>query len=177
MKYLDLPHGNAALAIFPCSPGFGWALFDGPLSLVRRGCSSVAKKKATSEVKNDRCLKAIEKLLHEHRPPIVVLEAFEGAGTKRNARIQKLCRSIISLAAVNGASVRVITREQISACLRSAKSDTRYGYAKLASSFFAEIKWRLPEERKFWKTEDPVMALFNAVVLLIVHYANPKEPL
>jgi len=177
MKYLDLPHGNTALAIFPCSPGFGWMLFDGPLSPVRWGRSNVAKKKAASEVKNGRCLRAIEKLLHEHRPAVVVLEAFEGPGTKRGARIQALCRSIISLAAVNGASVRVISRAQVSACLRSAESDTRYGFAKRAASFLAEIRVRLPTERKFWKTEDPVMALFNAAVLLIVHYANPSEPL
>jgi len=177
MKYIDLPHGNAALALFPYVRGFGWAVFDGPLSLVFRGVSSVARKREPSDAKNERCLRAIEKLLQEYRPPVVVLEAFEGPGTRRHARIKKLCRSIIALAAVHGATVRVLTREQIHSYFASYEPKTRYDVAGIVASFVTAIKHLLPKKRKAWETEEPIAALFNAVALLIAYYANPREPL
>jgi hypothetical protein len=176
MKYVDLPHGNAALALFPSVVGFGWMLFDGPLSPVRWGVSNAARRKDTADAKNERCLKAIEKLLQEHHPPVIVLEAFEGPGARRGARIQKVCRSIVSLAAVQGVSVRVLTRTEIRNCFVQ-KPKTRHAVAKIVASYLVEIERRLPDVRKAWQTEDEDMALFNAAALLIVHYANPREPL
>ncbi len=177
MKFSDLPHGNAALALFPCTPGFGWILFDGPLSPVSWGVSTVAKDTKGSDRKNERCLKQAEILLNTYRPSMLVLEAFEKGKTRRAPRIQRLCRSLISLAAVNGTGVRIITRGEIQSSFTSAAAKTRYDVAKIAALHLAEIKHRLPDQRNFYDTEDPKMALFAAAALLIVHYANPQHPL
>lgn len=177
MKFTDLPHGNAALAIFPSTQGFGWMLFDGPLSPVAWGVSTVAADTKGSEQKNARCLKRAEALVRIYRPHTLVLEAFEKEKTRRAPRIQRLCRSLISLAAVNGIGVRIITRDEIHASFVSAPARTRYDVAKIVASYLKEIRHRLPDKRKVYNAEDPRMALFAAAALLIVHYANPEEPL
>ena len=177
MKFASLPHGNSALAIFPSVPGFGWMLFDGPLSPVAWGVSTVAAGTEGSNQKNARCLKRVEALLHTYRPNILVLEAFEKGATRRAERMQRLCRSLISLAAVNGIGVRIISRDEIRSAFTTVPATTRYDVAKITALYLKEIRHRLPDKRKFYDTEDPKMALFAAAALLIVHYANPKESL
>jgi len=141
------------------------------------GVSTMAKATSGSDQKNARCLKHAEALFQEYRPHTLVLEAFEKGKARRAPRIQKLCRSLVALAAVNGISVRVITRDQIRKSFISAPAKTRYDVALLAVKYLPEIRHLLPEKRAFYETENPVMALFAAAALLIVHYANPSEPL
>jgi len=177
MKFSELPHDNSALAIFPSVSGFGWMLFEGPIAPVMWGVSTVARATKGSDQKNERCLKQAESLLRFYRPHTLVLEAFENGKTRRAPRIQRLCRSLISLAAVDRVAVRVITRDQIQASFISAPAKTRYDVAKIVALYLKEIRHRLPDERKFYKPEDPQMALFAAAALLIVHYANPSQAL
>jgi Holliday junction resolvasome RuvABC endonuclease subunit len=177
MKYVDLPHANAALGIFPSTEGFGWIVFDGPLSPVRWSVSAIATTRRKAHEKNARCLERIEEIVKQWTPPVIVLEQFEGGRTRRAERIKKLCRSVVALAAVNGIEVKIISRKQIESCFTSAPARTRYQVATIVASYIKEIAVRLPEKRKFWKSENSEMALFNAAVLLIVHYANPRQPL
>lgn len=177
MKLPELPHGNAALAVHPSVAGFGWALFDSPLGIVDWAVSNAAKRRRGAERKNAECLARIEELIEMYRPAIVLLEAFEGAGTRRSARVQKLCRGIISLAAVHGIRVRIISRAAIARSLALSGARTRQETADTVSSFLNEIQIRRPEKRKAWHPEQFSMALFSAAALGIVHYANPSEPL
>jgi hypothetical protein len=177
MKFADLPHAKAALAIFPSREGFGWVVFDGPLSPYRWKVSSAARKEGPSAEKNDRCLKAVEKLLREFRPGCLVLESFDGKESRRHPRIRALCRGLIALAATEGLTVRIITRAEIEKIFGSAPAETREKVAEVVSRYVREYGWRLPDKRKIWESDEPVMALFAATALLVVHYANPAEPL
>lgn len=177
MKYSDLPHGNSALAIFPSVAGFGWMLFDGPLAPVDWGVSTIARKAAGTEAKNNRSLRRIDHIMRRYQPAVVVLEAFEGRGTRRHARIKRLHRSIIALAVTSGIPVRMLSRDQIQSSFTSADATTRYDVARIVASYVKEVRRLLPNKRKLWESEHPRTALFNATALLIVHYSNPKEPL
>lgn len=177
MKYSDLPHGKAALAIFPSVAGFGWALFEGPIAPVAWKVCYAAKASKGSAEKNRKCLAKAEHLIAKYRPATLVLEAFEGRGTRRAGRIKELCRSLISAAAMQGVEVRIITRTQIMACFASRNPKTREDVVGIVAEFVEELKSREPDKRSIWEGEDPNVAMFNAVALLIVHYANPKEPL
>ena len=168
---------NTALAIFPSKDGFGWIVFDGPLSPVGWDVCTQAKMPGTPQEKNGRCMKRIEKFVSEFRPAAIVLEAFEGPGTRRNKRIKQLCHSVASLAAMNRTPLRIISRAQIKSCFESTQPKTRYAIAATVASYLKEIRHRLPDKRRAWETEDTSMALFNATALLFVHYANPREAL
>jgi hypothetical protein len=177
MKYVDLPHSKAALAIFPSVVGFGWAVFDGPLAPVAWKVCYGAKASKGSAAKNEKCVVKAERLLAKYRPATLVLEAFEGPGTGRAVRIKELCRSLISAATMQGVKVRIITRTQIMACFASRNPRTREDVVGIVVEFMEELKSREPEKRKIWRGEEPDVAMFNAAALLIVHYANPREPL
>ncbi len=168
---------NTALAIFPSREGFGWIVFDGPLSPVDWGVCMGARKAGAPDEKNARAITHFEARMKQYHPAAIVLEAFEGAGTRRSTRIKRLCRSIIALAAVHGTPVRILHRDQIAGCFANSRADTRHAVATVVASFLPELQRRLPPKRRAWKTEFPDMALFNAAALLIVHYANPKEAL
>ena len=76
-----------------------------------------------------------------------------------------------------GAEVRIITREQVRKCFADSGLRTRHEIAVRVAAFLREISVRLPDKRKVWETEKPDAALMNSAALLIVHYANPREPL
>lgn len=177
MNLNELPHGNAALALFPSRDGFGWILLDGPLSLVVWEVCTLAKENRGAEEKNRRCLEKAQMLLKRHRPGVLVLEAFEGPKTRRRKRIIDFCRSLIAASAVEGIPVRILTRAQINACFKSQQAKTRHEIAQVVGKFLVEIEARTPEKRKPWQGEFANMALLNAGALGIAFYANPREPL
>jgi len=168
---------NTALAIFPSTEGFGWIVFDGPLSPVDWGTSMVADGARSPGEKNARCLKRIESFLSELRPATLVLETFEGEGARKRDRVRKLCRSIVSLATMQGIPVDIISKPAIAAYFASAQPKTRHDVATIVAAHLPEISYRLPDKRKAQTSEHPKMALFNAAALLFVHYGNPAEPL
>ena len=168
-------YDNTTIGIFPSRDGFGWMVFDGPLGAYQWGASALAKNERTPDAKNARCLAGIERLLSKYRPAIVVIEAFEGPGTKRHERIKHLCRSIIALSATHRLPVRIITRADIRTCFTSTKAVTRQQTATTVARWVKELRRLAPIERRLWEGEDPNMALFNATALLIAHYAIPWE--
>jgi hypothetical protein len=174
MNFTEFSHHNSALALFPSVCGVGWMVFDGPLSPVDWGVSKEADSARGAGNKNARSLKRIGELMDQYRPPVVVLEEFEGKTTKRRERIRQLSRSIISLCAVNGVQVHVVSRAEVRACLASSNARTRHEIAQVVASYFPEIRRLMPTKRKAWQTEPKVMALFNATALLIAHYANSR---
>lgn len=164
-------HPKSALAIHPSVEGFGWMLFDGPLSAYRWGVSWSARGISGDARKNKLCLKYAEKLLNEHRPAVLVLEAIT---PRRHARIAQLHRALIALAAINGIPVKVFSRADIRAAFADQKATGRYAVASVVAQFIPEIRNRLPKKRRAWDTEDSDMGLFAAAALLIVHsYERP----
>lgn len=168
------PSDNLVLAIHPCHDGFGWMVFDGPLSPVDWQVSAVGKKRKGAD-KNKRSLGRAEQVFEQFQPTVLVLEAFDET-SKRHKRIQALCRSIVAAATMRRIGVRIIPRSEIRSCFASTDG-TRYAIAKTVAAYLPHIGYLLPRKRKPWESEPEVMALFNAAALLIAHYANPKEPL
>jgi len=170
MSSAELPHEKTAMAIFPSTVGFGWILFDGPLSPVDWAVSTVAASARGDQERNRRCLVRIEEHVLRYRPAVMVFEEFDTP--RRSERIRSLCKSIVALATVEGLQVRIVSRAQIAACFADARARTRHEIATVVASYLREIRVRLPDKRKIWDGEKPDAALMNAAALLIVHYAT-----
>ena len=157
------------LALHPATTGFGWALFEGPLTPVDWGTAKVSKDR------NAGCLARIEVLIANLHPSEIVLESFEGNNVRRSARIRRLYRSLISLAGVNGIESRVFSREAIAKAFSSLGSPSRYEIAAAIASHVSAFEHLLPPRRKIWLPEDPRMALFNAAAVAMTYFAALED--
>ena len=144
-------------AVFPSAKGFGYAVFEGPTSLLDWGV-----KGARGGKKNSESLKRIRELLTFYRPDVVVLEDYEGHGSRRAKRIRTLINVLNAHAVEEGISTASFSRGQVRA---------RFGViakrqiAEAIVREFPELERRLPPVRKIWMSEDPRMSIFDAAAL------------
>jgi hypothetical protein len=94
------PSTQLICAIYPSTRGFGYAVFEGPNSLVDWGVKGVRGRQ-----KNLATLRKVRELLAFYRPDVLVLEDYQGRGSRRAKRIQAL----INLMSAHAAAARLPT--------------------------------------------------------------------
>jgi hypothetical protein len=159
---------NAELvfAVFPSTRGFGYAVFEGPVSLVDWGVKGVR-----SIQKNAESLRRIRELLAFYRPDVLVLENCQGRGSRRAKRIQTLINLMTAHATEVGMATASFSRAQVRACFSStAGSTTKRQIAESIAREFPELEPRLPPVRKIWMSEDSRMSIFDAAALGITYF-------
>ncbi len=166
MKQNIVGRNQLVLAIHPTTKGFGWVLFEGPELLVDWGIATVHKDK------NRDSIKKAKTLLDKYKPRVLVLEEYESISSRRSQRIQKLCRSLVSLAKKKGIKVKVLTRADVSNHFYGEQDKTRHEIALAVLDCVEGLGHKLPPVRKPWMSEDPRMGLFNAAALAITHFAS-----
>lgn len=158
-----------ALAIDPTHQGFAWAVFEGPDFLLDCGTSHVQPKG-----RNALCLRRIAELIAHYAPEVVVLEAYDGDGSHRQARVRFLLRSIAALAARRGVRCRSFSRARIRRAFSGLPSQARHPIATEIARRFPELSGRLPGIRKCWQSEDERMSIFDAASLALVWYGKAR---
>lgn len=156
-------HG-LVLAIHPYRRGFGWVIFESPLSPVDWGVTNV------SSDYHVRCLFRVERIIERYEPGVVLLEQFASFPSRRHTRIQKFCRGILQLAATRGIETRVYSRAAIRTCLGTLGASTRYEIAQVVAMHIEVFRQHLPPVRKAWLPEHPRQAMFDAAALAITHF-------
>ena len=169
------PRRGLVIAIHPTSRGFGWVLFEAPGAIATWGVVDVSNYK---EDKNRRALARIGKLLERYSTSVLILEDFEHKPARRGARIKRLCRAMLRLAAHRGIEVRVYPRAAVNACFRSVGAKTRHEIAQAVALHVDALRHMLPARRRLWDPEHPRMGLFQAAALAITYYtlAGAEEP-
>jgi hypothetical protein len=149
-------------AIYPSTRGFGYAVFEGPTTLVDWGVKTVRKRQ-----KNLASLAKVRELLSFYRPDVIVLEDYQGRGSRRTKRIQTL----INLIAAHATEVRIPTAAYSRADMRACFGlTTKRGIAEALVREFPELEPRLPPVRKIWMSEDVRMNIFDAAALAITFF-------
>jgi hypothetical protein len=153
------------LAVHPTTRGFGWVIFESPLSPVDWGIASA------KEGRNARLLTRFERILNRYEPAVLVLEEFEGRGTARVERVQHLCRNMIHLAACKGMDTPVYSRAVIRTVFATMGASSRYEIAQAIALRIDAFNHRLPRYRKRWLAQDPRQSLFDAAALALTYFA------
>ena len=156
------------LAVFSSTRGFGYAVFDGPKSLVDWGVKSVHCPQ-----KNLESLLKIRELTAFYRPDVVVLEDYEGAGPRRAKRIRTLINLMAAYAVEEGMSTAYFSRAAVRACFRL---ETKRQIADAITQEFPELQPRMPPVRRIWMSEDRRMSIFDAASLAITFFRNKVGP-
>jgi hypothetical protein len=156
-------HKGLVLAVHPTSRGFGWVLFESPLSAVDWGIASAKPGR------NVRLVARFERLLKRYEPAVLVLEEFEGRHGRVD-RIQRLCRQFMHAAAWQGLETPVYRRSVIRTVFARVGASTRYEIARAVSHHIDVFGHRMPKKRKVWESEDARQSLFDAAALAMTYF-------
>ena len=153
------------LAIAPTTRGFGYAVMEGPSSLIVFSNKSILKNK------NARTLVWVEKFIRRYEPAVMVLPAVNAADTRRAKRIKQLHQRLIALATQHNLKVKLITGTKVRERLLGQIKGNKQSLAEMLAGLFPiELAPRLPPKRKVWKSEDPRMDIFDAAGLAVAFW-------
>lgn len=152
------------LAIAPSTGGVGFAVLEGPETLVDSGV-----KRVKGDNKNAQSLKKVEELIAHYQPGTLVLEDAAAKGSRRSPRIRRLCQQIIKMAESHKVNVKLYSRDQVMKTFFPDRQGTKYALAEIvAQRFFEQLGFQLPPKRKTWESEPRPMALFDAVAVVLM---------
>jgi hypothetical protein len=151
------------LAVSPSPRGFAFVIFYKPDCPIDWGI-----KEIRGADKNDRILEAMQKLIDEYRPSVLVME--DATHSRRGTRIRTLLARLEKLVVQNKATVRQLTKAEIRFAFRDEHVQTKLDIAKAVAARLPAFQPRLPGERKIWMSEDPRQSLFDAVALGVAYY-------
>ena len=160
---------TVVMGIYPRTRGFGYIVFRGPLVAHRWGVKDIR-----TNTNNDNVLK-IEELVSQYRPDIVVLDDYEGGGSRRAKRIESLIEDIAELAARKKITVHRYSRSMIRECFSEFSAFTKLEVAQAIAKTLPELRPQLPAKRKIWLPEDPRMAIFDAAALVFSYFFFDRE--
>jgi hypothetical protein len=150
------------LAVFPSTRGFGYAVFEGPTSRVDWGVKAVRRRQ-----KNLASLRKIRELLAFYQPDALIVENYQGRGSRRAKRIQAL----INLMTAHAADQRIRTVSYSRSEVRASFGlTTKREIAEAIVREFPALEPRLPPVRKIWMSEDARMNIFDAAALAITFF-------
>src|SRR5713226_5462124 len=112
------------LAIDPTTGGFGFAVMEGPESLIDWGVREV-----TGSDKNGECLKLVADLMNRYKPEVVVVENPTGGKSRRCERVRELIRNILNLAVERRIRPRVYSRTEVKIAFANQGTRTKHEIA------------------------------------------------
>lgn len=159
------------LAIDPSTRGFGFAVLEGQDRLIDWGV------KETKVNKDRKSLRLIEDLIERYQPSLIVVEDYDGEGSRRCLRIQRLITDISKLSLKRKIKVRSFSRAEVKQAFCESRALNKRDIAMAIAKRFPELTPRLPPVRKPWMSEDYRMSIFDAVALGVAcfHFENKKK--
>lgn len=153
------------LSVFATTRGFAFTLFEGPLTPVDWGVKELA-----GADRNARCVQEVAALAERYRPDVLVIEDYLTDSKRRAERIARLYQSIDGTALANGITVCRYTQAQVAACFEHLGARTKHQRATLIARHIPAFAYKVPPERKPWKSTHPRMGLFDAAALNLTYH-------
>jgi hypothetical protein len=157
------------LAIDPHPRGFGYAVFEGPATLVDWGTKDVRRDKERV------ALHKIGELVRRYLPTVIVVEDCAHRKSRRNPRVRQLTERILAAAREFGVEGRTLPVAAVYRTFAGTGAGTKYGIATALVRAFPELMVRLPPKRKPWQSEDSRMSIFDAVALGLTYFRSLRR--
>ena len=153
-----------ALAIDPTSRGFGFALFEGPQTSLDWGVTDIRSQK------NVVSFERIKKLISFYQPEVLILEDCSQTESRRCQRIHDLIDNIEKFTQSQKIPVVKYSPSRVQEVFSFFDVRTKHQIAEKICEWLPELSPRIPPKRKPWMPEDPRMAIFDAVALILTYY-------
>jgi Holliday junction resolvasome RuvABC endonuclease subunit len=157
------------LGIQATTRGFGFALFEAPLSPIDWGAKEIRKRK------NETTLEKVASLIEWYQPTVIVLESTRGGRYRRSARIRRLFRGIAQLARTRNVEVYRYSRAKTRACFEQLGATTKHEIAQVLGKHLPALQPHVPRRRKIWMSEDHRMSIFDATALIFTYFYRDAD--
>jgi hypothetical protein len=161
----QLIRSELVLALRPFARGYGFVVFEGPLSPIDWGT-----KEVRGGNRNTRSLASAQDLMDRIRPDVLVLEDLDDGHARRSSRIRRLHSLLVNYAEGQSLEIRRYSKASVNTAFKSVGATSRYEIAQAIAARVAAFENKLPASRKSWESEDPRMILFDAAALALTHY-------
>ena len=159
------------LALDPMSRGFGYAVFEGPTSLVDWGIRNAPNDNTRAQ------LRKISELIDLYHPDVIVIEDGRHDRSRRRQRVRALVTQVAALATPE-TEVQLIPAALVRNVFGGGGTTTKHQIATLVTEHFPELAYRLPPARKPWMPEDARFAIFDAVAFGLTFFLlDDTDPL
>ena len=155
------------LSLYPNSRGFGYVLFEGPLSPFDWGV-----KEIRGAAKNRRILLYIERLLDRYRPAVLVLEDWLDEAYQRSERIIDLYERILALAKRKNIPVVCYPMKKIREFFAYRNALNKYEIALHIAKIIPAFSYQVPPRREIWKGEDARQGLYDAAAVGLTYFGS-----
>lgn len=156
------------LAIDPAGRGFGFAVLEGPGSLIDWG---VRGAKARSHV---QAIGHLEELVDCYGPDVIVTQRIDDPEVHRGFRAQAFLREALKVSAAYKIPVRTIASRELVRAFSDLGYPTKHKIATRIGELFPELAPRVPPFRKPWMSEDYRMAIFDAVAFGLAYFRRGR---
>ena len=152
------------LAIDPTCRGFGFAVLEGPATLVdwdlrvtRRQSSALVARKVLD-------------LLQRYEPHVLVVEDCNARGSRRGERARRFIEAACGLAKSRRVRVVRVTVSAVHEMFDDQRCTSKHDIATAITEQFPYLANRLPPERRAWMSEAERMAIFDATAFGLTYY-------
>src|SRR5579862_2594872 len=133
------------LAIDPTSRGFGFAVLEGPATLVDWGVRSVPENREVTFVTK------LRELVVLYQSDVLVLEDCRTQSSRRRMRVRKLLDEVVRVTKEAGLfTQRVAVHDVRGLFATDGSATTKDAIASAVAEHFPELASRLPPKRKVW---------------------------
>jgi hypothetical protein len=151
---------DLVLSFYPGSRGFGFVLFEGPLSPFDWGVREIRGPN-----KNRRILKFLEELIDRYSPVAIVLEDWTDDACHRIERIVALYEAILALATKKLIPVIRIPMRKVREHFAYRNCTTKYEIAVHIATMIPAFGYMVPTLRRPWASERPGQLLYDCAAL------------
>ena len=152
------------LSLYPTTRGFGFAVFEGPSSVIDWGVQQVRSGDRSDQ------LSRMRSLIEWNAPDVLILENCGGQSSRRVLRIHKEIQAVARLAKRRRIPIASYSRAMIRQCFSRFDAKSKDAIARVIAREFPELEPRLPPLRRPWMSEDYRMGMFDAAALALTHF-------
>ena len=155
---------DVVMAIYPNTLGFGFAIMENALTLIRADIMNVRP------ICNYKLLDKFNLLLDYYLPKVIIVEDYNGIGSLKAQRIRKAIELIKEKALERGLTVKIYSRNDIRQVFHVFKAHSKYEISKIIAQNIPQMKLRVPKKRKTSESQRYITGAFDAVSLAITHF-------
>ena len=162
---------RCVLAIDPTSKGFGFAVLEGPTTLIDWGVKHATNKKD----RNRTALQLAGELIRRYQPDVLAVEDTGAIGARRCRRVRQLIDWLFAVSWDRRLPVKRVSRRRVQRLFSNGALATKRQVAAALAGRFPELEPHLPRVRKPWMSEDERMSIFDAVAFAVTCYGSPHR--